>query len=472
MKKKACLIPLALGALLVSCGGGNSSTSVSSSFPSSSGNSSSSSSSSSVSDKVGSVYEAVSLLSKSNNYRVETEAVSTERDYTYNNYFTKSYTYCDYSGGEEGYAYEEGKLFRFNLYKKEFIASESFTDDEGKDYSGLYESSLFTSLSSLPLKAFEGSSDKEITVTNKECRLKMLSFLGLSASNYTKIDSLRFSLPGDSINGFYITLTLSTDTVYYSSIADFGSCSNSKVAEWLIEDGRAMTPDPLLSLAKKSFATDNYTSPSYSTNPYEDTDTPIGAQYFLPDYYYGNYTTSSLSIYSKGYLSIPNTTFQGHQLDGAYLFMLNSTLTAFNTLALAQPAFTTNISSMRDIMNYPSKLAMWDHNLQFFEEDDSYTSIGYDDGFTTKDGLILNDFVTNFQVANLIPEGATSAYPTSLSIAIKDGNDPDKLSDNKVDFFLALTIDGVAYKLRFGFENFTTSNIAVVDETLKTIKGQ
>lgn len=454
MKKCLYLSTLLLGSLLVSCGGGTTSSATS------------------LSGEVNSVYEALSLLSKSHNYRVETEAQSKERDYFYNNYFTSEYTYCDYSTDEEGYAYKEGKLFRFNLYKKSFIASESFVDDSKNEYSGLYASDLFTSLSTFPLKVFESNQEKALDVTNKECRLQYLSFLCLSSTNYINIKSMTFTLPGDTIDGFYVSMVLTTGISYYSTINDFSKCSNSKVEEWLLEDGRASTPDPLLTLAKESFATDNYTSPSYSTNPYVDTDTPIGAQYFLPDYYYGNYTTSDLSIYSKGYLSIPNTVYQGHNLDGAYLFMMNSTLTQITTLALAQPAFTTNISSMRDIMNYPSKLAMWEHNLQFFEENDDLASEGYDNAFTTEDGLIMNDFVTNFQVANMLPEGAKEAYANSLSIAIKDGNDPDKMSDNEVDFYLALAVDGVSYNLRFGFKNFTVSNIAVVDAALKTIKGQ
>ena len=83
------------------------------------------------------------------------------------------------------------------------------------------------------------------------------------------------------------------------------------------------------------------------------------------DFIYENLDSGSLYA-EQGFLGLNEKTKDGASYDGEYLFFLDEEYNIQSTL-FTKPAFTTNISSLVGIMNYPSKMVMWDYNLQFFE---------------------------------------------------------------------------------------------------------
>lgn len=405
-----------------------------------------------------------SSISKARNFTVQTDI---ERKSgvakSYFDYFTNTYVYCDYEGDSTGFAYKDNKVFRFDNVNNVFTASDEYLDKDGKSFSSLWSSEVFTSPILNVTYLSKGVGVSSLELSSKNLKLQYLSFLKIdetylsSISNFsTYIEKGHTSIKA-SING----------VIYTSTFYSFNVTANDDVEDFLKDNG-AKEIDPLLLRAKSDFATNNFTHIHRESLTYEEKNNLTGYESFLPNYYYDFYTKGSgYSIYSKGYISLHNKTYvneDGSSLDfdGAYLFYLNEDRSEVSSILSTGPAFVTKIYDMPTIMDYPSKMEIWDHNLQYFtpKEDSRFSGTG----FTSEDGLILTSFYENSQLYNsLVAQLGTlnSLELNRLDIFIDKGVRP---SDDKITFLFNVLANGTLYDCVYEYIEFGNSEIEAVDE--------
>lgn len=434
---------------------------------SSSASSSESGVTSSLSPEAGDIYEAVEKLIHARNYTLSTEyTVSRDDPILYDNIYTETYTYCNFPGGEEGFIQDENGIYRVNKYRGNLISSELFTDAEGTPYTDLWSSELFPSLSQLTLASFEAArGQKQFTLTSKVDKLILLDIMEVDRSYYTELESCTFYLLGSQVGTVLIDLQFS-DASFEISVTGFGSSSAGEITDFTARGNTYTAVDPELLAAKKLFETDNYKRVCYNE---ENPDSyVIGYEWFTPNYWYGDYIVSEYQIYESGYLGLKKKQKDGKNYDGGYLFYLDEDFESINFYDYA-PAFTTNISDITEIMNYPSKMKLWDYNLQFFtpmEDTGEYPGL---QAYVTYDAYLIQDWLSNFQIS-LSTESGEQAVIYDLRIIPEIYTETPEY--NRVTFQFDYSISGTVYGLQREFIDFGSSNIPVVDEFYASFEDQ
>lgn len=429
----------------------------------------SSSSSEEVIEPVSPIYSDINSfyksISKARNFTVQTDIKKGSSLKQYFDYFTNTYVYCDFEGDETGFAYKDGKVFRVdkNTETNKFTASDEYLDETGKSYASIWDSGLISSpvLDATYLSKGEGVTTLDIT--SKNLKLQYLRFLKIDETMLSEISSFSTYIENNLAS---IKATISK-TTYTSTFYSFNVTSNDEVEEFLASNGAA-TLDPMLLRAKSDFATNNFTHVHRENLTYEENNKLTGYESFLPGYYYDFYTKASdYSIYSKGYISLHNKEYINEDgtktsFDGAYLFYLNDDRSAVKSILSAGPAFVTKIYDMPSIMDYPSKMEMWDHNLQYFSPTSDNRFKGT--GFTTEDGLILTSFYKNSQLENslvAILGSLSSLQLNRLDMFIEQGT---TISEDKITFLFNVVANGATYDCVYEYIDFNNSEIEAVDE--------
>ncbi|HBM70352.1 MAG TPA: hypothetical protein DD377_03090 [Firmicutes bacterium] len=420
------------------------------------------------------IYSFYSSMKNAHNFTIETDINDGKYSKTYSDYFTNTYVYCDYETDQKGFAIKNNKVFRFDGNEGNFISSDEYLKDDGSSYSSLWDTSLFATpiLDVAYLGKAKGVTSFDIS--SKNLRLQYLSFLNIDSIYLTEIKSMSTYIED---NHALIKLSISSFE-YTSTFYSIGSTSNDEVEDYL-KNADAAIIDEYLLRAKEDFLTNNFTHVHRESLTYDENNSITGYEYFTPDYYYDYYLKNSgYSIYSKGYMSLHNKVYsyldkEGNEtstdLDGAYLFYLDENAAKIKTIALSAPAFVTNIYDMPTIMDYPSNMDMWDHNLQYFTpiEDDSRFE---GKGFATTDGLIMTSFYNNSQLANNLQSlGITSLSFTKLEMFI---NKTSSKSNDSVTFLFTIKANGVDYACQYDYINFSISNIEAVDEFYSTLTSK
>lgn len=419
-----------------------------------------SSSSEIITSSVDDVYEAISTLKSTKNYTLST--LYSEDNYTreYDNIYTEKYVYCNLSDDKEGYIQSQDGIYRVNEYNGELISSELFVDDNNNPFFDLWESKVFPSFHDFDLSLLENAKGQTVyKVNSKMIRLSYLNILEVDQKYLTSIDSFTISLGSNDINSLSFDIIFNNGTFFSSKISSFNKSSSIEIESFLAKGGEHATIDSSLLEMKRCFALNNYRRVCYEDdNP---SSRVIGYEWFLPDYFYGDYIVPEYVIYEAGYISLPRKQYNDVRYDGAYLFYLNDEY-KISSFYGQQPAFVSSISDMPTIMNYPSKMKMFDYNLQFFDKIDDPNYPGRD-VFVTTDLYLINDWINNFQI-NLSDLPTARIYDLRV-IAETYTSTPE---ENTFIFQFDYVYDGVVYGLQREFIGFGTSNIADVDNFLSS----
>lgn len=418
------------------------------------------------------IYSFYVSMKNAHNFTVETDVYDGKYTKTYSDYFTNTYVYCDYETDQKGFAIKNNKVFRFDGLDGDFISSDEYLNDEGASYKSLWETSLFVTPI---LDASYLSKAKDVTsfdITSKSLKLQYLEFLNIDSIYLTEIKSMSTYIEDNHVS---IKLAISSYE-YTSTFYSIGKTSNDEIEEYLAT-AEATTIDEYLLRAKEDFLTNNFTHIHRNELTYAENNPITGYEYFNPSYYYDYYLKSSgYSIYSKGYISLHNKVYSyvdkdgnpaSVDLDGAYLFYLDEKAENILTVAMTAPAFVTKIYDMPTIMDYPSKMDMWDHNLQYFSPLEEENPKFEGKGFVTTDGLIMTSFYKNSQLENNLESlGISSLSFSKLEMYIKKASNP---SEDKVTFLFTFKANGVDYTCQYDYIDFTVSNIEAVDEFYATL---
>ena len=413
----------------------------------------------SINSDASSIQEALQKLALLQDYDIETKATYADGEkLSFTNYYNPNYIYCDYPSFETGYGQNEKGVFRFDLYKEEYRASEKL------DESSLWGSSLVKSLTLDP-NLFSKVSDKYVSVTNKRARLQWLDFLDFSAEALVSISEATIELTKDSVDGLLFTLVIE-DNTFISRVRHVGYGGDDNVLEF-VKGASPAKIDASLKAVEADFKLNNYIRIVEDEYTVSSSKQRVGSEYYLPNYFYQYYYPSSeYAIASAGYISLHNKkidTGDGDpvEFDGAYMFTLTSDLTEIQTFLATGPAFVTNIYDMPSIMNYPSLMLMFDHNLQFFDLDDSLSYDGV--SFSTEYLPILYNFYEFSQIGQVLPADYTTRKPLKLSVTYDEGN-LDGAEDDKITFLFRFKNDGVYYDCEFKYEQFGCAEIPAVEE--------
>ena len=414
---------------------------------------------SSIHADASSIQEALTKLALLKDYDIETKAMYADGEkLSFTNYYNPNYIYCDYPSYETGYGQNDKGVFRFDLYKEEYRASEKL------DESSLWDSDLVKSLTLDP-NLFSNVSDRLVSVTNKKARLQWLDFLDFSTESLVSIDEATIELTKNSVDGLVFTLTIE-DNTFISRIRHVGYGGDDNVAAFVKDATPAKIDEPLKAV-EKDFKLNNYIRIVEDEYTVSESKQRVGTEYYLPNYFYQHYYASSgNAVASAGYLSLHNKkidTGNGEYayFDGAYMFTLTSDLTEIQSFLATGPAFVTNVYDMPSIMNYPSLMLMFDHNLQFFDLDDTLSHDGV--SYSTEYAPILYDFYYFSQVAQVLPEEFTTRKPLKLSVSYDEGN-LEGTEDDKITFLFRFKNDGVYYDCEFKYEQFGCAEIPSVEE--------
>ena len=421
-------------------------------------------------------YTVATKIVENMNIGTADEPVYSKITTNFSNYFTPTYTWCDYEDAEEGYAVKDGSVFRLNLYNDQIVASDAYADDDGNKLTSIYD----VVASPIPAASFVESADanaQTINISNKNARLAFIDFIQFDETFFADVQSFTASI-GTSEDGeqaLVLTMTGTDETVITSTFHSFGSTSVNEVAAYLNSEGSgAAVYDSTLVKAMNGFLGDNFTKLTYESLNYVEDNPVIGEEIYHPDYWYGGYyPESGYSIYSLGYVSLPQkvytdpTTGQKANLDGAYLFHLNDTMSAVRTVALSYPAFTTNISDMAYIMDYPSNMVLWDHNLQFMEPYDDPSLSVEGEAFITYDNYMMYDFFETAQILNSL-QAATTVMSCLLIDLIMVVNLDAAGNLDTVDFLFDILLNGSAIQLQLTYTDFGTTTIPALDQWMQT----
>lgn len=422
-----------------------------------------------------SVYSALSTMKGAHNFTADTTVtanggVST----TYSNVYTEDFTWCDYEGAEEGFAYKDGSVFRLNLDEQgNMVASDAYLDASGEKLTSIWGGDLFTT----PLLSPESVKDKDarsIEITSKDARFQMLEFNVLDTTLISSVTSVHAEIRTLASGFDRLVLSIEanfdgTDYVYETMLSTFGNSTSGEVTDYLATSG-ASVYDSSLVAAAKAFKTERFYKHTYESLTYtpEAERKEIGVEVYTPDYWYGGYTDSAYYIFSTGYVSLPQKYYVGDgaeepiALDGAYKFMLSQDMKTLTNVMLYAPAFTTNISNMADIMDYPSKMIMWDHMFQYFApyESESYDFKG--SGFMTENSQILLDFFYNSQVLNSLQASITVTSLSVESLIIYVDDTSGNVSD--INFILNMMVNGSRVAAQFSYDGFGSAALPCVDQ--------
>lgn len=444
---KKCLLIMGMSLLFVSCSKPNNTNGTKNSI-------------NYVETNVTNVYEAIKIIKVSNSFQVDVNYRTTAGTYVYQDYYTPNYIYSDLRNAEIGYIFDGQGIFRIDRYDDDLIASEYYVDENNSNIKDLYNSSIVSTYAQMDETNFEKATETTFTLTNKQEKLLLLDINQFESASLTSITSVTYTLSNNSLEGFKIDIQFSDGSYLISTFSNFNVAKSEDVENYLANGNTVASISEDLLRVKSLFSLNNYTRVCYENE--DPTAQVIGNEYFLPNYFYGDYTVSEYVLYEKGYLALDKKEKNGTKYDGAYYFLLNDDLSAFRSFLGFQPAFTTNVKDMSYIMNYPSRLKMFDYNLQYFDE------IGDDDDSThtyvTQDTYIINDWISNFQIS-LETDDGESAYIYDLRIItnIKDNDEDCKVT---FQFDYRVGTDTTVYGLQREFINFGASNIEVVDTFL------
>lgn len=119
-------------------------------------------------------------------------------------------------------------------------------------------------------------------------------------------------------------------------------------------------------------------------------------------------------------------------------------------------------------MNYPSKMVMWDYNLQFFEFVETQTEYPDKNLFVTNDVYIIQDWINNFQISLDTGSSTATIYDLRIITDIVDNLDEESTIIFQFDYML----DGKIYGLQREFIDFGKANIKSVDDLYNTFSDK
>ena len=298
----------------------------------------------------------------------------------------------------------------------------------------------------------------ELTITSKTYRIGFLEMIGKDVSEFVNLQSLVALYNYDQSVKF--TMVLSEKTYLYI-VKDFHKTNDPIVTEFVgNKQGKVYELNDNWKAIRSAFKKDNYCQDIYYFGETEEESGFVATNYFNTKYFYYKYF--DMPKYSTGYIPV---NLPDNNAYGTYQFAIDESTTP---ASLNIGSMVSDSRDLSDILNYPSRLYLW-QNMQFFTKFDSESiqiSGLSENAIQTSDTYTLMNFANNFD----IDSSFSGQIPYSLVIDYVFKNN----EVSKCNFYYIFSLSGLYYLMPIPFHDFgkAYSNIVEQAYTMLNVDAQ
>lgn len=424
MRKKTKLFLFLCPLLLTSCGG-------------------TSHTSTSVSLENKNLKDALDLLKSSQNYTLTTTLTDGNIEHIY---YTESAIFKDNKNSPIGYIQSKDRIYNITLEDTEWVASSFLKDSSNDFYSSIWDNDFIYSLKDFDFSIIQYE-DNTALIRDKKNLLNYLNLLNQDVATLTTIQSLKVEKKdGEEIVTF--TLTYRDQKQMVTTVSNYGNTKATVIDSFLEKGGKNYENTAEQDRMIQLFSGFNYKRQCLDN----DNETVVGHEWYNPNYFYGDWEDDYLKehigeIMEIGVVGLNNKAFNNQTLNGSYYFYLNQ-----KGMSIVTTAPVNENPDVTKVYNYPTYLKMFS-NFQYFTNDSEYENTIY-----TENLDLMNDFCTNFQIAETLQTNncTLASLEVSYNLQEKDG-------DCIVVFCLYYYYNNQLGAFMYPFVEFGNSNIAIVD---------
>lgn len=431
---------------------------------------------------VSNVKEAVDKLINAKNYTLVVTTKTGPIDIQYHMYYTENGFYDDYLGDEYGYVAINEGVFYFDLYNRNFTASNLLKDENGNPLTSIWDYNLFYGMNKLRTNEFTNATQKEFSSAEKRVKNVFLNMFHIDFGKYQYVNPVQFKVQ-DNINTLQIDFSLSTGEAFTAKVKNYGKTKINVIDSYL-KTGSYHTNDAALENIITLFSNYNYTRIIYDSNT-EDYLTIAGYEMYDKDYFYTFFEDQYLLQgygYEIGMVGIDkvygpyeanNKTYGPYNFHGSYYCFISEDESGKQTLDVMTSMPINTDPFVPNVYNYPTFLKIFEDS-QYLEK-----TGGSSQQFYTSKLSCVTDFVNNFQMSDSLTN--IGAVPVGVYVEyLPNGSEKyaGTLNKQTVVFSLEVSYYGALTTIDFVYTDFNTTKIdcitqenidKIIEDTIQSI---
>lgn len=418
---------------------------------------------------VSNVSEAVGKLITAHNYTLEVSTKMGPIDIKYNIFYTENGFYDDFLGAEYGYVAVDDAVFSFDLYNRNFTASNPLLDDNGEKVTSIWDSYAY-GFNKLRTNEFVNATGKTFSASVKRVKNVFLNIFHVDASYYPAVEDVKFTV-GDDVNSLEIDFTVTGVISYHAKVANFGTTKIDVIDEYLESGLSYHKNDATLDKIVDLFSNYNYTRLIYDTEG-EGYTTIAGKEMYDKNYFYTFFEDEYLMAglgYEIGMVGIDKTypareangtTYGPYEFKGSYYCFITTDPDTNEEVLDVMTSFPINTDPfVPNVYNYPTFLKMFT-DTQYVES----TGGNANEYYTSKLACV-SDFVSNFQLSDSLEE--LGAVPTGVYVKyFPEGSKDHAGTSGKetVIFSLEVSYYGLLTTIDYVYTDFNSTKIDIITQ--------
>lgn len=418
---------------------------------------------------VSSVKDAINKLINAKNYTLEVSTKAGPIDITYHMYYTEDGFYDDYLGDEYGYAAVEEGVFYFDLYNRNFTASNLLKDAEGNKLTSVWDESLVYGLNKLRTNEFETATGKTFTSAEKRVKNVFLNMFHVDFGKYQYVKPVEFTV-GNDINTLQIDFSLTTGEYFTAKVKNYGKTKIDVIDNYLDKGSSYHQDDSVLTKIIDLFSNYNYTRIIYDSDV-NDYSTIAGYEMYAENYFYTFFEDQYILEgygYEIGMVSIDKVygpyeandkTYGPYTFHGSYYCFISEDESGEETLSVMTSFPINSDPFVPNVYNYPTFLKMFS-DTQYLDK-----TGGSANQFYTSKLSCVTDFVSNFQMSDSLNN--IGAVPIGVYVEYYP-NGSEKyagtLNKETVVFSLEVSYYGAVTSIDFAYTDFNNTKIDCITQ--------
>jgi len=278
-------------------------------------------------------------------------------------------------------------LYRLS-YDTDYLSGEYLKDENGKNYTSLYDNSIVKTMYDVDTSYINSLSDDitELDITSKIFKLGFIQTVGFDASVYNNVSSLVATYVDDVLK---FKLSFNGSSSYTYTLTDIGTTTSSNYDNFMAKSGKAFEPSNELKTFRTLLQSNNFMqNVFYFDNELEDNGFYYERYCFAPHYFYEYSLIDPTNMY--GYIECNNST-----LYGVYGFAVtNSVISGLSANAyFTRPDIVT-------FQHYPVLLKLLS-NLEYIKEGSlqgAREDFPGSNKYYFANEYLIEDFETNFSL--------------------------------------------------------------------------
>lgn len=417
---------------------------------------------------ISSLYDGMVTLYQTKNYTLDIVHTSgSYREEIPSKLYTRNY--IGYDGGFEDFSvlYNDGTGIYPVSFEDDFLSGEYLLDSAGAKYTNLWNNTVVNTMYGACGPYIKANVTKEITelsIKDKEYKLKFLEAIVGSTNNFVNVESLDAKYENGKVSfNLVLNNNSSAKDVYKVTLKNVGNTSSQHLKSFVRNGGTVYSPIKDFTEMRRLINMDNYVQRTYSI--IDGVGTWSGFQFFTPHYYF---VTGSDSMVGNAYMEFDYTDDPTLDNDfdmwGIYLVSVYKDESGQMAASLAsQNAYNSSTKEVEECCFYPSSELSILKNLQYIKSgevrdvDYQYTAEEANRYYFIDSGLVKN-FVSNFS----LDQGFQDVIFNTIAIEIK----LDAVDKNSMICFHAIgyyAADGLTYDIIIPLYGFGDANRSALD---------